>query len=69
VRRHVRPEACVLNSVDKCLFHGFHRLAVPFDNEALSAPFPPAQMGQQLGRHRDRRLALARLARSRRTPE
>jgi hypothetical protein len=62
VRRDIRPKTGVAHSVGKRFFNGFHGLAIPFDDEALSAPPPAAQVRQQLRRQRHRRLPLVGFA-------
>jgi hypothetical protein len=62
VRRHIGSETGIGHNVSEGLFDRFHWSSVPLYREALSPPFPPTQVRQQLSWNRNRRLSLVRLS-------
>jgi hypothetical protein len=48
MERHIIAESCIDNNVCESLVDALHRLAVPFDSEALSLLLPAPQVRQEL---------------------
>jgi hypothetical protein len=68
VRCYIRSKTGIRHNVGEGFFDRFDRSPVPLHRETLPAPFPPAQVRQQLSWNRNRRLPLVRLAPPRGAP-